>query len=59
VDVTGDPEYPIRSVRVGIDFAFLDVSTYSVLNVWCGPPAPYPLPPTPEEILNGALGITI
>lgn len=24
------------------------------IEIWCGPEAPYPLPPTPEQILDGA-----
>lgn len=27
------------------------------LVVWCGPPAPHPLVPTPEQLLHAALGL--
>lgn len=38
-----------------------DITLESVMppirKIWCGPPAPLPAVPTPEEILYGALAI--
>lgn len=55
--------YPIKLIRhtpgalkfmVAVDFGPPESMQVEVDYIHCGPPAPYPAPPTPQQILDGA-----
>jgi hypothetical protein len=60
----GRPEYMAAPGWTPGDADFLDGPAFVIddeppyVTIWCGPPAPHPLPPTPEEIIAGAAWLT-